>query len=243
MILQDTSGSTRIGNSQQLSLEAVNEFARLSPSADQLGLVDFNTKPYLDIKLEETSSFQKSLADPEIIKNMKRAGGTALYDAVAATIKHMQEDPHEGDSLFIISDLDDNDSFIGLKKLREVVLNAHVRIFVFMFGALPLVSSNRQGMVRLVRETGGLVSGAVPNLAEARVSPAFDPTYDLTPEGVAQLSSTMETVHRLIENPQRLEFDVSPQLRKPTAMEVTAKDANGRTIPGYGTLCPTVALP
>ncbi|MGH9565087.1 MAG: VWA domain-containing protein, partial [Candidatus Angelobacter sp.] len=114
-ILVDNSGSMR--TKRDAVSKAVANLVRASNSGDEVFIVNFNDEPYLD------QDFTNNVAQmQEAIDREDSRGGTALYDAVYASSKHLADAAkREKKVLLIVTDGEDNESRISLEEaIRSV---------------------------------------------------------------------------------------------------------------------------
>jgi len=103
-IVVDNSGSMR-EKREKVNAAALN-LVRASNPNDEVCVVNFNDEYYLD--QDFTSNINKLKTGLEKIETR---GGTALYDAVVASAKHLKEDAKlEKKVIFVVTDGDDNES-------------------------------------------------------------------------------------------------------------------------------------
>jgi len=248
MILQDISGSMSYLNAQKLSIAAVKDFAESAPATDQLGLVDFNTDAFIDIDLRNVNSFLKAFNDLTLTKKLAPKRGTALFDAISVSAAYLQKTPQEGDSLFIISDGSDNVSTITGAKLRERLLPAKIRIYLFMLtgSTIPTELPPRLEIADLVRDSGGILVGATPlNKVSLQhlTSGMVEPVYDASPESLGRIQQQIQMLHNLIETAYRVEFDLDAPLVKQTELDAKLMSANSKPAEGLRLFCPRYINP
>jgi len=133
---------------------AVYAFARSSNPQDEMFVVDFNDTVSL-----EPPSGAAFTNDPKVLERAVSAvsarGKTALYDAVAAGIQHLQLGHLDNKSLVIVSDGGDNASVHNFSQILELARRYQVTIY-----AIGLVDSNEEenptALLRLSKDTGGI---------------------------------------------------------------------------------------
>ena len=113
-ILFDTSGSMvdKIDDVQ----DAVGHFVRTTNPEDDIFLIEFNKHTRL---VEDFTGDRERLR--RAIGRLRPGGATALYDAVAEGLQHLQAGRHKKKALLLITDGNDNSSDASL---REVVATA-----------------------------------------------------------------------------------------------------------------------
>jgi VWFA-related protein len=133
---------------------AVYAFARSSNPQDEMFVADFNDTVSL-----EPPSGAAFTNDPKILERAVSAvsarGKTALYDAVAEGIQHLQLGHLDKKSLVIVSDGGDNASVHNFSQILELARRYQVTIY-----AIGLIDSNEEenpkALLRLCKDTGGI---------------------------------------------------------------------------------------
>ena len=227
VIVQDVSGSMGEGNGQKVSMAAIADFVGAAPGSDQLALVDFNSQSYLDMDFRSPNLFIQQMNDPKFVKKLRPAKATALYNALFASISHLQEKPEKGDSVFIISDAIDNGSQITVGALREKLLKSKIRAYLLILGSPSISVSerhDREQFVDAVLKSGGAVFEVTPlnnlELAHPSLHGRIAPIYDSSASGLDAVRPMVEAIHQLIERPQEVTFDVDPPLRAAEKLNV-----------------------
>jgi Ca-activated chloride channel family protein len=148
----DSSGSI---NSKQPDIEAAGmQFVEASLPQDQFFVLRFNNE--IHWMLPEDVPFTDN---PMLLKQaltLKQTGGrTALYDAVAAALRHMAGGRWDKRALIVLSDGGDNSS---IRKLDEVLrLAQQSNVTIYTIGIFDALSADRNpGVLRkLANLTGG----------------------------------------------------------------------------------------
>jgi Ca-activated chloride channel family protein len=133
---------------------AVSAFAHSSNPEDEMFVVDFSDN--VSVELLDGKSFT---SDPRILDRAVSAvsarGQTALYDAVAEGLKHLELGNREKKALIIVSDGGDNASHHKYSEVLTLARQAHAVIY-----SIGLVGSteeeNPRALDRLCKETGGI---------------------------------------------------------------------------------------
>jgi tetratricopeptide (TPR) repeat protein len=145
-VLFDISGSQRDRFKLQQD-EAIELLSKVVKAGSDHGiLVDFNDEFYLDGEGTNPQKFGDFIATER-----PEGRGTALYDAVVASAKHMSESsPDPGPRvIFIFSHGEDNASALSQDRAVQSVLKAGIRIYVI--GTVKAAKTLRQ----LAKRTGG----------------------------------------------------------------------------------------
>jgi Ca-activated chloride channel homolog len=149
---------------------AVSAFANSSNPEDQMFVVDFSDS--VSVELLGGKPFT---SDPHILERAVSAvsarGQTALYDAVAEGLKHLEFGKHDKKALVIVSDGGDNASRHKYSDVLTLARQAHAVIY-----SIGLVGSseeeNPRALERLCKETGGIAffpraGQSISNIAKA----------------------------------------------------------------------------
>jgi Ca-activated chloride channel family protein len=134
---------------------AVSSFAHSSNPEDEMFVVDFSDN--VSVELLGGKDFT---SDARILERAVSAvsarGQTALYDAVAEGLKHLELGKREKKALIIVSDGGDNASRHRFSDVLTLARRAHAVIY-----SIGLVGSseeeNPRALERLCKETGGIV--------------------------------------------------------------------------------------
>ena len=246
MILLDSSGSMGESNSSiKLAMQVVKDFVETSPAADQLALLDFSNRTYIDIALTNVDSFRKSFSDPKTTKQIRRKGGTQLFDAMIAAADYLQKTSAQGDSLFVISDGVDNASTTNQQKLSEALSRDHVRAYLFVLGT-PIQEPARQQLLKtenIIRSTGGTVIGVHPVGSPLLQNHTPMPLYNLSSAELEKIRTDVQEIHTLIEHPYKVQFDIQPPPTAVRTLQVSLTNADGTAAANRLLLCPTSISP
>ncbi len=148
----DDSGSMRSKRPDVITAGLV--FIGASNPRDQIFVVNFNDKvrrglpetvPFTDdIKLLR-SALSRDLAE----------GQTALYDAIALSLDHLESGRRDKKTLVVVSDGGDNVSAHSLKELMQLVQESRATIYTIGIFAADDPDRNPQVLERLARVSGG----------------------------------------------------------------------------------------
>jgi Ca-activated chloride channel homolog len=130
---------------------AVSAFAHSSNLEDEMFVVDFSDN--VSVKLFGGKAFTSDVRILEMAVSAK--GQTALYDAVAEGLKHLELGKREKKALIIVSDGGDNASRHKFSDVLTLARRAHAIIY-----SIGLVGSfeeeNPRALETLCKETGGI---------------------------------------------------------------------------------------
>ena len=163
VVLLDMSGSMRGGAEQskkwRIAREAVEEFLMETPADVQVALVTFSSKVHKVIELSLDRSSIEAWLKHGSSQDSDIRGTTAFYDAVVAAARLLQP-AKEGDAIYAVTDAGDNSSQVVPADARRLLLQASIRLFLFLFSEPSLFEQDRiDSILKLARETGGFVFG------------------------------------------------------------------------------------
>lgn len=135
---------------------AVSVFAHSSNPQDEMFVVDFNDD--VTVELMDGKAFTSDASElSKAVRAVAARGRTALYDAVAEGLVHLQLAHWEKKALIIVSDGGDN---VSQQKFSEILaLARHSQVMIYSIG---LVGSDEEEdpkiLRRLSKDTGGEAS-------------------------------------------------------------------------------------
>jgi Ca-activated chloride channel family protein len=150
-VVVDNSGSMR-DKREQVS-QAVLNLIRASNPEDQIFVVNFGEKPYLDQDFTSNESLLRAA-----LHQVSSKGSTALYDAVVASAVHLKADSNlEKKVLLVITDGEDNMSQETLQEAARRLRQADGPV-IYAIGLLGsgLQRSGRDALQDLAAGTGGV---------------------------------------------------------------------------------------
>jgi Ca-activated chloride channel family protein len=150
---------------------AVSSFAHSSNPTDEMFVVDFSDS--VSVELLDGKAFT---SDAQILERAVSAvsarGQTALYDAVAEGLKHLELGKRERKALIIVSDGGDNASRHKYADVLTLARQAHAVIY-----SIVLVGSseeeNPRALERLCKETGGIAFSPRPGQSISDIAKAI----------------------------------------------------------------------
>lgn len=150
-LLIDNSGSMR--GKRAAVIEAALNFVRASNPRDQIFIVNFNDEYYLD--QDFTSSIAKL---KEGLAHIQANGGTALYDAIVASLYHLKKGTRQKKVLLVITDGADDASRYTLEQTVRTAQDMHgplIYCIGLTYHDLDRGRANR-ALKRLAKATGGM---------------------------------------------------------------------------------------
>lgn len=151
-LLVDHSGSMAAWRPQVI--EGARAFVQVSNPQDREFVVNFTNTIALGLPTNITFTNDIDLLE-RAISGGPRGGSTALYDAIAVALRHLQADEHEKRVLILISDGGDNASkqdFHGVLHMAQAA-----NVIIYAVGLLEEHSADQNPGVlkKLTKETGG----------------------------------------------------------------------------------------
>lgn len=147
----DNSGSMR--DKRQAVISAALDFVRSSNPGDQIFVVNFNDEYYLD------TDFTSSIAQLQLgLDRIQSTGGTALYDAVVASLYHLKKGARQKKVLLVITDGADDASQDTLEQAVRTAQQMHGPL-IYCIGLTYDQIDRKQAdraLQRLSRATGGM---------------------------------------------------------------------------------------
>ncbi len=205
-IVVDNSGSMRDKRGQ--IGQAVLNLIRASNPEDQLFVVNFGLKPYLD---QDFTSDVKLLE--AALHQVSAQGSTALYDAIVASAVHLEHNPRLNKKvLLVITDGQDNMSEETLQEAARRLQQANgPTLYAIGLTGGELSSAGREALQQLAAGTGGVA---------------------YFPSSLDQVDNITRTVARDIRSQYIIAYKPHNQNGKPDYQSLRV-EANA---PGYGKL-------
>jgi hypothetical protein len=163
MIVLDASGSMMESNTNwAYNLKTARSLLQGMPPSTLMGLAVFSTK--VETHIPPTQDPSKVIAELDRLGLGKRAfpkdiRKTALWDALNVVASDF-DPPQTGDSIYALTDADDNSSVIHFGALKQTLLDRGIRVFASNLrmeqdGPTPEDTLGRMSMQDLVDSTGG----------------------------------------------------------------------------------------
>jgi len=135
-------------------IAAALSFARSSNPQDQMFVVNFNE--HVSYGLPAKIQFTDKLDQLQLaLSNIKAIGETALYDALAVSLEHLQQGKHDKKVLVLISDGGDNASKNSLTQVIEMARRSGAIIYTIGIFDEQDSDQNPGVLKRFAKETGG----------------------------------------------------------------------------------------
>lgn len=109
-------------------IHAASEFVQDSNPMDELFLVNFNDRVSMGLPSAMPFTSDQSQLD-DALHTIRANGRTALYDAVAFGLRHLERGTHQKKALIVLSDGGDNASHIILKDLIPMAEKSSATIY------------------------------------------------------------------------------------------------------------------
>lgn len=165
--------SRSMGNKLPSVSKAVAQFADSSNPADEMFVVDFSDG--VSIESLDGQAFTNDHAKlQKALLAVSARGRTALYDAVAKGLRHLELGTREKKALVIVSDGGDNASRLKFADVLLLARQAHAVIYSIALTAdNPTEEENPHVLERLCRETGGIAFIAKPDQNISNIAAAI----------------------------------------------------------------------
>jgi Ca-activated chloride channel homolog len=148
----DNSGSMRPKRTEVIT--AALAFARASNTKDQIFVVNFNE--HVSFGLPANTPFTGKTAQLEFALSKVVADGmTALYDAVAAALEHLNQGNRDKQALIVISDGADNASRHNLARIMVLARQSEAIIYTIGIYDRDDPDRNPGSLKQLAKATGG----------------------------------------------------------------------------------------
>jgi len=134
---------------------AVSTFAHSSNPEDEMFVVDFSDAVSIE-SFDGKAFTSDSNALEKAVSGVSARGRTALYDAVAAGLKHLELGKHEKKALILVSDGGDNASHLGYKDVLTQARQARAVIYSIALAGESLEEENPRVLEKLCKESGGI---------------------------------------------------------------------------------------
>jgi hypothetical protein len=165
IIVVDASGSMKAGGTRrqpapvwQLNLELARHFAGSLTTGSATGLVIFNRVIQRRVTPRSPTEILAVLNEAQADRALPN-GRTALFDAIEVALE-MLEPTQPGDTIYVLSDAEDNESRIGPSQFLKTIRSSGVRLFGVLAGAEEPVlgtrqSERRDSLLQAVHDSGG----------------------------------------------------------------------------------------
>jgi Ca-activated chloride channel family protein len=148
----DDSGSMRSKRRDVIAAGLV--FVGASNPLDQIFVVNFNDKVRRGLPDAIPFTDNINLLRAALSKDPAE-GQTALYDAVAFALRHLESGRRDKKALMVVSDGGDNISTHTLKELMELILESHATLYTVGICAPDDPDRNPHVLERMARVSGG----------------------------------------------------------------------------------------
>jgi Ca-activated chloride channel family protein len=138
----------------------IAELAETLGSGDEFFVLPFNDEPSSASRLLRTTD---PAAIGRLFSETLPAGGTALYDGLAAGLDALGRSPLEKRGLIVISDGGDNASRHTLDEVVGLARRSNAVIYAAIIERTPRDRRGEDVLRRLARDTGGLARAARPS--------------------------------------------------------------------------------
>jgi Ca-activated chloride channel family protein len=225
-IVIDDSGSMR--DKRQAVNAAALIFAKTSNPQDQVFVVNFNDVYYLDTP----GDFATTIEDlKSALDKIDSRGGTALRDAVIASLDHLKLGNRDKKVLLVVTDGEDNASRYTLEELMTRAQKSNAVIYT-----IGLLGSDETSNLFKIR--GGEAHRAakvLKDLAEATGGDAYFPkSLDEVENTCRQIAHDIRNQYTLVYRPTNVKKDGTFRAIRVDAFQTNTKNKlQVRTRPGY----------
>jgi Ca-activated chloride channel family protein len=224
-IVIDDSGSMR--EKRQSVNAAALTFVKTSNPQDQVFVVNFNDVYYLDTPGEFASNIEdlKTALD-----KIDSRGGTALYDAIYASLDHLKLGNRDKKALLVITDGEDNASRYSFDELLRYAQKSNAVIYT-----IGLLGSEEPGGLFKIRHGGTKRAAKVlEKIAEATGGQAYFPkSLDAVEDTCRQIARDIRNQYTLAYYPTNAKKDGTFRTVKVDASLDNGHKLTVRTRPGY----------
>lgn len=225
-IVIDDSGSMR--DKRQAVNAAALIFAKTSNPQDQVFVVNFNDVYYLDTPGDFASTIEdlKSALD-----KIDSRGGTALRDAVIASLDHLKLGNRDKKVLLVITDGEDNASRYTLEELMSAAQKSNAVIYTIGL----LGSDETSGLFKIRGGEAHRAAKVLHDLSDATGGePNFPKSLDEVESTCRKIASDIRNQYTIVYRPTNLKRDGTFRNIRVEAFENHGKNKlDVRTRPGY----------
>jgi len=151
-LVVDNSGSMRPKRPEVIA--AALAFARSSNPQDQMFVVSFNEN--VSFGLPDSTPFTDQVAQLQVALSRTAADGmTALYDAMAAALVHLNKGNRDKKVLIVVSDGGDNASKHNLAQIKAIAAQSDAIIYTIDISVEEDPDRNPGALRRLAKNSGG----------------------------------------------------------------------------------------
>ncbi len=190
-IIIDDSGSMRTKR-QSVNAAAVT-FVKTSNPQDQVFVVNFNDNYYLDTPGDFAQNMEELKA---ALDKIDSRGGTALRDALMASIDHLKLGNRDKKVILVVTDGEDNESRYSLEELLKAAQNSNAVIY-----CIGLLGEEQPG--GLFKKGGGESKRAAKALKEIAEATGGDAYF---PKSLDEVESTCVQIAHDIRNQYTLGY-------------------------------------
>lgn len=235
LLLDASISMTEYQSGWDMAILAARRFVESVPKSCSLGMIVFGADVIREVRLgDERREITEALDDlAHKLPKQKLLQTTAAYDAIERAVDLLS--PGEpGDAIYAVTDAQENSSKMKRNRLKGILLQKQIRLFLFLLDTLP-VSLNAEGaevvqlqmesMRDLSTETGGtrFVFQPVGSKLPSQNSKA----YRLSPGEMNALYQRLDAINELIFHFYRLDLEL-PSLKTPAKLSLEILDQNAQ---------------
>lgn len=198
---------------------AIAAFARTGRPDDELFVVGFNDRARLQ-PLPGHKLFTSDPAELAAALNSAEPGGTtALYDAVALGLRHLDAGRAERKALIVVTDGGDNSSQLKYSQVRDLARTSQAVIYGIGLTGARLQEENPDILKRLTRDSGGITH--------------FPPAVDAVEPVMMQVAQDLRSQYTIGFTPVPAGSNDDFHTIKVTAVDPAGEPLRVRTRAGY----------
>jgi VWFA-related protein len=158
----DNSGS--MTRKRAAVITAASTFLRASNPDDEIFIVNFNERTWLGLPAPVRFTNDKQVLETALDRT-RAIGRTALYDAVARGLSHLEEGTRQRKALVVLSDGGDNASRLDAKEMIRLIQSSTATIYAI--GIYDVFAKDKNpGVVKDIARAGGGESYFPSNLSD-----------------------------------------------------------------------------
>ena len=223
VVLLDESGSMRgpsDGRPWEVARDIASHIAASNLEDTSLALVIYSDKIHEQIDFAQGARavfarLKEISADPSYIKKNVR-GQTATYDAILSAV-HLLDDSDSSDSIYLITDGDENKSQCKTRDVTHALGLRSVRLHITLLGSgeatgfrnrVPEKGESIETITSLAIDSGGLVVGPVGALSPNGTN------YNLTADQLKTLDVALTRMYTAMRFDELLEIELPQTIQK-----------------------------
>jgi Mg-chelatase subunit ChlD len=215
-----------------IAREALEDLLAETPSNVSIALLTFSDQVHdvFEFSQNRTSMAAWLKERPGKKGDDRVHGRTAIFDALLAATK-MLGSARPGDAIYVITDGGDNSSHILATKIRKLLLQSGIRLFVFLFAEQQWpgeMQSGTDSLMEMARATGGFVFGISARHSGVDFVPSWSFAFDDDNRTLEKVKIYTRALNVQVNGFYTLRFDSPVPLGKARKVSVDLVDGTGR---------------